>query len=49
MWLNPLETADLATFTEEILNGNFIFCVVARQNHELLNDIKYFVRLYLVM
>ena len=28
---------------------NIIFCVVARQNHELLNDIKYFVRLYLVM
>ena len=28
---------------------NIIFCVVARQNDELLNDIKYFVRLYLVM
>ena len=28
MWPNPQETADLVTFTEEILNGNFIFCAV---------------------
>ena len=25
MWPNPLETADLITFTEEILNGKFQF------------------------
>ena len=28
MWPNPQETADLVTFTEEILNGNFIFYAV---------------------
>ena len=28
MWPNPRETADLITFTEETLNGNFIFCAV---------------------
>ena len=28
MWPNPQENADLVTFTEEILNGNFIFCAV---------------------
>ena len=25
---NPQETADLVTFTEEILNEDFIFCAV---------------------
>ena len=25
MWTNPLETADLVTYTEEILNGKFHF------------------------
>ena len=25
MWLNPLEIADLVTFTEEILNGKLHF------------------------
>ena len=25
---NPRETADLVTFSEEILNENFIFCAV---------------------
>ena len=25
---NPQETADLVTFSEEILNENFIFCAV---------------------
>ena len=25
MWPNPLETADLVTFTEEIFNGKFHF------------------------
>ena len=28
MWQNPQETADLVTFTEEILNEKLIFCVV---------------------
>ena len=28
MWPNPHETADLATFTEEILNGKIYFCAV---------------------
>ena len=27
MWPNP-QTVDLVRFTEEILNGNFIFCAV---------------------
>ena len=31
MWPNPQETADLVTFTEEILNGNFIFCALFSQ------------------
>ena len=26
MWPNPLETADLVTFTEETHNGNLHFC-----------------------
>ena len=30
MWLNPQETADLVTFTEEILNGNFYFLCCVR-------------------
>ena len=29
MWPNPQETADLVTFTEEILMKNFIFCAVS--------------------
>ena len=28
MWPNPQETADLATFTEEIRNGKLHFCAV---------------------
>ena len=28
MWQNPQETADLVTFTEEILNGKLQFCAV---------------------
>ena len=28
MWLNPQETADLVTFTEEILNGKLHFCAM---------------------
>ena len=35
MWPNPQETADLVTFTEEILMKNFIFCAVhGRKNYE---------------
>ena len=30
MWSNPQETADLVTFTEEILNGNFYFLCCVR-------------------
>ena len=30
MWPNPQFPAGLVTFTEEILNGNFIFCAVLR-------------------
>ena len=26
MWPNTQETADLVTFTEEILNGKLLFC-----------------------
>ena len=32
MRLNPQETVDLVTFTEEILNEKLIFCAVARRN-----------------
>ena len=32
MWRNPQETADLLTFTEEILMENFIFCVVIKRD-----------------
>ena len=32
MWPDPQETADLVTFTEEILNENFIFCAVWQLN-----------------
>ena len=28
MWPNPLETADLVAFTEEILMENLFFCAV---------------------
>ena len=28
MWPNPQFPVDLVTFTEQILNGNFIFCAV---------------------
>ena len=34
MWLNPQETADLVTFTEEILNGKLLFlCSADCINH----------------
>ena len=43
MWLHPEETADLVTFTEEVLNGKFYFlssdlCAVA--NEKLIIDNK---------
>ena len=31
MWPNPLETADLVTFTEEILNGKLYFLYSGRR------------------
>ena len=31
MWPNPQETADLVTFTEEILNGKLHFCAVYKE------------------
>ena len=35
MWPNPQETADLVTFTEEILNGklHFFFAVFLEHSH----------------
>ena len=30
MWPNSQETANLATFTEEILNGKLLFCTMIR-------------------
>ena len=38
MWPNPQETADLATFTEEILMENFIFCTVNITNADVLRN-----------
>ena len=32
-----VETVDLVTFTEEILNGNFIFCALSVENTVLLH------------
>ena len=32
MWPNLQETADVVTFTEEILNGNFIFCAMKTEH-----------------
>ena len=34
MWPNPVETVDLLTFTEEILNENLIFCAASLMNDE---------------
>ena len=41
MWLNPQETVDLVTFTEEILNGKLHFLC-----SEKVFDIKYFDHCY---
>ena len=35
MWLNPQKTAYFVTYTEEILNGNVIFCAIFTE--EILN------------
>ena len=44
MWPNPLETADLVTFTEEILNGKLHFlCNVSNQvihNEDIEDNIQ---------
>ena len=37
MWPNPQETADLVTFTEEILNENFIFAQCSLRVRKSLN------------
>ena len=37
MWSNPLETADLVTFTEVPLMENFIFCAVIVSKSACLN------------
>ena len=45
MWPNPLEIADLVTFTEEILNGKLHFCgVLLRKVANILSerDLIYF-------
>ena len=46
MWPNPQETADLVTFTEEILNEKFHFLCSVDQafnapSHEKLESIQY--------
>ena len=40
MWPNPQETADLATFTEEIINGIFIFCAVCFKAFSYYSHLK---------
>ena len=40
MWPNPKETADLVTFTEEILNGKLhILCSVKCRAHGIVYDL----------
>ena len=52
MWPNPQFPADLVTFTEEILNGDFIFCAVTKVEqifkveHLRTNFFLYTVRVY---
>ena len=45
MWPNPHETADLVTFTGEILNGNFIFLQCYRQ---LLMFLVYIIQKFII-
>ena len=45
MWPNPQETADLVTFTGEILNGNFIFLQCYRQ---LLMFLVYIIQKFII-
>ena len=39
MWPNPQFPADLVVFTEEILNGNFIFCAVSSFHGDVISII----------
>ena len=49
MWENPQETADLVTFTEEILNGKFHFFALGIRHRvyqlDLNSDQFYYVSL----
>ena len=45
MWPNPQENVDLVTFTGEILNGKFHFCVV--QEPEGLKGVYNLIFFYL--
>ena len=40
MWQNPQETADLVTFTREVLNGklHFLFCVYPKLLKKFINE-----------
>ena len=40
MWPDPQETADLVTFTEEILNGKLLFLCSVCQNSKIVNSLK---------
>ena len=40
MWPNSQETADLVTFTEEILSGKLHFLCSAYQEYQLINANK---------
>ena len=40
MWPTPPETADLVTFTEEFLMGNFIFCAVMIIDNKEKQDLE---------
>ena len=37
MWQNKQETADLVTFTQEILNGTLHFLCSAKRKHDYIN------------
>ena len=42
MWPNPQETADLVTFTEEILMGKFVFWAVKPDSYKNILGLKTF-------